>query len=603
MARRYSNREKEKWVSDPSHPPKRAPIVLPEADCSRLIDEHKLTLIGRVTNPAVQNTRALVDFFLQHWQVVGTFTGKALGPLLFQFTFTSEQDLQMVLSKGPYHFKRWMCILQRWEPIVSDSFPANLQFWVTVHGLPLHLWTDAALYAIGKELGPVESTDEAKGRIRVTINGLKPLEKSLEISLKSGGTKQVELEYEKLEKHCFSCLSLSHEAGSCPNKATMADPSSTRLGITQQRTLDRIAEGRKRADNRKLSRFSPYGSHGEHSRRHDHHSRDNPYQRNDAYHRSTSDRDDRRAAIHPRSYSSSEDRGRDRSRNQAASFLPPIRESSPVSLRSRDMRSANPTAKTYWRPVSGEGNGSGRQSHSVQSQISHTPSPKPPREPLETERRLQINSPHTPGAISGPSGERRSALERLSGERRSALERLSGEPDRVPLLHNGVANSDSGRLQEVNIQYLEDALPYQTPPNHLIPSSSKVVGAGDFELQAENEGSPIRTLSEDRAHVSLRIGPLPPSTSPPPPVLSKAAGKQKATKAPPKKRIQKSPAKGLSVNRRRVTKTQNSPQRRTVVDPKAKGKAAATGARPSATLIPAISKKRADFRTAPPSLP
>ncbi|KAL0701837.1 hypothetical protein Bca4012_057959 [Brassica carinata] len=231
MARRYFNREKEKWIADPSRPPKRAPVILPESDCSRLTDEHRFTLIGRVTNPAMQNTRALVNFFLQHWQVIGTFTGRALGPLLFQFTFTSEQDLQSVLSKGPYHFKRWICNLQRWESIVSDSFPANLQFWVTIHGIPLHYWTDAALRAIGKALGPVETIDELKGMIRVTINGLKPLEKYLEISLKSGETKQVELEYEKLEKHCFSCRSLSHEAGSCPNKATMTDSSSSRLSL------------------------------------------------------------------------------------------------------------------------------------------------------------------------------------------------------------------------------------------------------------------------------------------------------------------------------------------------------------------------------------
>ena len=49
-----------------------------------------------------------------------------------------------------------------------------------------------------------------KGRVRVHINGLKPLEKFLDISLE-GETKQVELEYEKLDKHCFSCLSMSHE--------------------------------------------------------------------------------------------------------------------------------------------------------------------------------------------------------------------------------------------------------------------------------------------------------------------------------------------------------------------------------------------------------
>ncbi|KAF2531004.1 hypothetical protein F2Q70_00032222 [Brassica cretica] len=254
------------------------------------------------------------------------------------------------------------------------------------------------------------------------------------------------------------------------------------------------------------------------------------------------------------------------------------------------MRSANPTAKSYWRPVSEEGNG--RQAHSVQSQISHTPSPKPQREPMATGKSLLTNSPHTPRG-SAHSGERRSALERLSGEllsagqdrallsrgenslpsgeRRSALERLSGVPDRVPLLHNGIANSDSGRLQDVNIQYLEDASPYQTPPELLRASTSKAAAAGSAQeqsqiqtrKQAAREDSPIRTLSEDRAHVSLRLGPMPPLTgaTSPEPTLSKAAGKR-VTRAPPKSRVQGSPTKGVPVNKRKVTKAKSSSKRK-----------------------------------------
>ncbi|KAF3585494.1 hypothetical protein F2Q69_00031796 [Brassica cretica] len=55
----------------------------------------------------------------------------------------------------------------------------------------------------------IEDKDATNGRFRVSINGLQPLERTLELSLPSGGVKEVELEYEKLEKHCFSCLSLS----------------------------------------------------------------------------------------------------------------------------------------------------------------------------------------------------------------------------------------------------------------------------------------------------------------------------------------------------------------------------------------------------------
>ncbi|KAL0896388.1 hypothetical protein Bca101_080349 [Brassica carinata] len=606
MARRYSIREKEKWVTDPARPTKRPPIVLPEIDCARRIEEHKFTLIGRVTNPIKQNTRALVDFFLQQWHVRGSFTGKSLGPLLFQFTFESEQDLQTILSKAPYHFKRWMLLLQRWEPIVSDHFPASIPFWVTIHGIPLHYWSEDSLRAIGKELGPVETTDEANGRVRVIVNGLKPLEKFLEISLKSGETKRVELEYENLEKHCFSCFSLSYEAGSCPIKPSSTDSPSTYLGVTQMRTLDRIAEGRRRADNRKFSRFSPYERRTEDTRtgRPDHHPRENPPQR-----------------------------VKDDSRLPYTESLPPVRESSSVSLRTRGTRVANPITKTVWRPVSDNGDGNGRQSQSIQSQVSHTPSPKPQREQISTNRG-PLNSPNTPGITIAPSGDRRSALQRLSGDRRPALERisgstqrtppaqtatvslsgerrhvlerLSGEPNRVPLLLNGAANSDSGRLQEVNIQYLEDVLPFPTPPDLMRPSNSKATAAGTSHPMDMQEGSPLRSLSEDRAHVSLRLGNMPalPTPESPLPALSKAAGKQKMTRATPKGGSQK-PAGMGAVPKRRVT-AKGSPKRNVTApkSTKARGKATSTtGNQPPTTLIPATSKKRTGFRTAPPSLP
>lgn len=596
MSRRYSSREKEKWISNPSRPSKRPPIQLPEADCSNLIEEHRFTLIGRVTNEAMQNTRALVDFFLGHWQVVGSITGRALGPQLFQFKFESEKDLQAILSKAPYHFKRWMIILQRWEPIVSDLFPATLPFWVTIHGVPLHYWSDKALRLIGAELGPVETTDAENCRIRVIINGLKPLERFLEISLKSGETKQVEVEYEKLEKHCFSCRSLSHEAGNCPTKPISTVSSSQDLGISQKRTLDRIAESRKRADNRKLSRFSPYDrgvGEPNNSRRPDYNSREHYQNHNEHLGRHDSRREIEREGNYPsrQYYSSSEDREGHRPYPQATGKLPPIRGNSHVSLRPQGMRSTNSASKSYWRPVSSGGAGMGGQSNSIQSQVSHTPSPKTQREPM-----IPAASPQTP------------RISTTSGERRSALERLSGAPTRVPLLQNGVANSDSGRLQEVNIQYLEDALPYQTPPEHMRPSSSKMVVAGSVQNPEEETGSPIRTLSEDRAHVSLRLGPMPPDESPLP-VLAKTSGtageKKKSTRAPSTRRVNRSPIQGVSLNKRRLAKTQGSPKRKLVVDPKdkAKGKAPAKGGRPSTTLIPAITKKRADFRTAPSSLP
>lgn len=104
MARKFTASKKAKGPAGSSAHVRR--IQIPPTDNSALIEMNKLTLIGRVTNPEMQNTRALVDFFLQHWQVAGTITGCDLGPYLFQFSFDLERDLQSILLRGPYHLKK-----------------------------------------------------------------------------------------------------------------------------------------------------------------------------------------------------------------------------------------------------------------------------------------------------------------------------------------------------------------------------------------------------------------------------------------------------------------------------------------------------------------
>ena len=191
MSHRYSREEKRKWVSTSTQINRKPPVPIPDSNTAALIEENKFTLIGRVTNPAVQNTKALVEFFLQHLNVSGRLTGRDMGPLLFQFRFDNERDLLTILNKAPFHFKRWMIIVQRWEPVISDKFPALLPFWIQINGVPLHYWDDTALRAIGNEIGTVEACIPTQARVRVSINGLNPLEMFRDFTLPSGETIEV----------------------------------------------------------------------------------------------------------------------------------------------------------------------------------------------------------------------------------------------------------------------------------------------------------------------------------------------------------------------------------------------------------------------------
>ncbi|KAH0921311.1 hypothetical protein HID58_021329 [Brassica napus] len=242
------------------------------------------------------------------------------------------------------------------------------------------------------------------------------------------------------------------------------------------------------------------------------------------------------------------------------------RDNEAISRRGNQTKSSTSGPRNEWRPVA-EGLKSTTPARSSYSKVSHTPSPRPQREGISTQAgSAETNNKSVDGSIP-------------SHERRSALERLSLPTERVPLLQDGVANSASGRLQEVDIQYLEDNLPLPQSGGINVASSSKQQRTPIMDQQ---EGfvdrSPIRTLSEDRIHVSLRLGPMMSS-----PVdrntqglveqqalhadVPRLGATSKKGKGPlqlqpvTKKRTTRSSPQGLSVKRRRVTKTQNSPRR------------------------------------------
>ncbi|KAL0706608.1 hypothetical protein Bca4012_073034 [Brassica carinata] len=605
MTYRLSRSDKEKWTVDPRRPHKRPPVKIPATNTNALIEEHMFTLIGRVTNPSVQKTRALVDFFLQHWKVTGTISGRDLGPYLFQFKFDSEKDLQSILIGAPYHFKRWMIILQRWEPIVSDYFPALIPFWITIHGIPLHYWDEKTITTIGEALGPIDGKDVDHARIRVFINGLKPLEMKMDISLPSGEIKEVELQYEKLEKHCFSCFSLSHEVEECPSQRARSNQYGSRtshLGISQRQTLERIDAGKRRLDSRKQNIYSAEPEQP-HRGRSSSYNRDSEQAPNWSY-----DKDfclhygARRDPHFTERRSDLQTNGHGNPRPSARDRLSLPKDSS-GSKKTGNLRLQGVSQRSEWRPVQ-EGSAS-RQSH-----VSHTPSPRPNRESMHSSGTRTCEDLHRSGDRNFPSNEKRSS------ERRSALERLSASKERIPLLLDGEANTVSGRLQGVTDHHQEDGRHRHSSGGSSNPSNSRAAG------KAPMDQSPIRTLSEDRRHVSLRLGPMVDSEETiiediPLPRRSglgnmknlKAQGKKKSSTPSASRKISvKSPLHGISVKRRRTTKAQTTASaRRRLLPPT--GTEPENEAGPSRTARPknnptlATYKKGADFRTAPKPLP
>ncbi|XP_024006598.1 uncharacterized protein LOC112083099 [Eutrema salsugineum] len=216
----YSRRERDSDDSNLRPRVSRVRVQIPNN--ANLIRRHSLTLIGRVTNPEAQRMWSLIPVLSDLWKNVlktsTRATGSDLGQGLFQFQFSSEEDIQTVLDNRPYHFAQWMIIIQRWEPTLSPSFPSQIPFWIKVQGIPVHLWTTEIIRGVGEDLGLLETLDisPSAARMRVQVNGLQPLIMKSHIEFPDGSEIIATLVYEKLGRFCKICNRLDHEKESCP---------------------------------------------------------------------------------------------------------------------------------------------------------------------------------------------------------------------------------------------------------------------------------------------------------------------------------------------------------------------------------------------------
>lgn len=147
-SRRFSTAEKGKGMASHNTDNTRKRIRAPEFDYSDLVRDNAKTLTGRLTNPK-QNVDHLVLNLPKKWALRAKVVGATLGNDCFQFRFDRDEDLQCVLLNRLYHHNNWMVILERWEPIISNTFPSKIPFWITVRRLPLHFWHEKVVNSIG----------------------------------------------------------------------------------------------------------------------------------------------------------------------------------------------------------------------------------------------------------------------------------------------------------------------------------------------------------------------------------------------------------------------------------------------------------------------
>ncbi|CAN7002168.1 unnamed protein product [Brassica oleracea var. botrytis] len=174
-------------------------ILIPRFDNSEIIARYARTLIGRCMNPPKQDMKVLLFVFPRIWNMEGRVVGTDLGLGRFQFDLEQEEDITEVLKMVPYHFDFWMVSLVRWKPVLEPNYPTKITFWVRVLDIPPQFRAAQIFQSVGEAIGQVQDqVDIMEGRVRVEIDGFKPLVFSMDIEFEEGVEIKVALRYEKL---------------------------------------------------------------------------------------------------------------------------------------------------------------------------------------------------------------------------------------------------------------------------------------------------------------------------------------------------------------------------------------------------------------------
>ena len=156
----------------------------------------------------------------QKWNLHGNWQLTDLEDGYFVVRFQMEDDLEYVLTGGPWVVANHYITVQKWRPnfLPGEDVIQRMPVWVRLSKLPME-WIDVELLrSIGGMLGTTFKVDpitetQARGRyarICVEIDITKPLISSLLVE-----DREIKVEYESLGSICFKCGRVGHNKEVC----------------------------------------------------------------------------------------------------------------------------------------------------------------------------------------------------------------------------------------------------------------------------------------------------------------------------------------------------------------------------------------------------
>ncbi|PKU78531.1 RNA exonuclease 1 [Dendrobium catenatum] len=159
------------------------------------------------------------------WSLKGSMTLLSLADGFFLLKFTTVEDLEMILSGGPWFLLGKPFILQRWSPKFKPKRDedAPIPIWIKIVDFPLALWTPTGISKISSFIGIPISVDSLTAsrsrltfaRVCVLINKDSILHDEIPIEI-DGEDLVLKVLYDWKPDKCEGCGSIIHPYSLCP---------------------------------------------------------------------------------------------------------------------------------------------------------------------------------------------------------------------------------------------------------------------------------------------------------------------------------------------------------------------------------------------------
>ncbi|KAJ0512242.1 hypothetical protein HanHA300_Chr10g0343991 [Helianthus annuus] len=260
-------------------------VFITKEDLSLSAKEFPLYLYGQFLGTSMDFTK--VNLSLKRlWKAYDISEISKSSSGYYFFKFTSEAGLTAVLENGPWLVNNVPIILNKWEPglCLQRVEPKSIPIWVTVHDVPMELWTKRGMSIVFSGVGKpllMDKVTQARvvnktgklgyARMLVDAQAEFKLPNQVEVEFPSGPNGEsrigvLEVTYQWKPQVCGHCVVFGHSTKLCKHQMTIVEPTAeVVMKAVNNQTQHSVPKGSRDVDDeftkvthkKKTSNFNP----------------------------------------------------------------------------------------------------------------------------------------------------------------------------------------------------------------------------------------------------------------------------------------------------------------------------------------------------------